>query len=234
MFRIHARTLKRLLIPNNSRCRNFLSHQWCTPFDMNRQTNGHSCCAHPWLQFFVKSNCALTWSEGVRDDVVTPTKTSHLHVPLHQRLTLQLLLLYCLVCLAENNYAGISWSYQQAHSERATDSVMQAVDFCYSMNMSMIRSLCPPGTISHCSTVDSCKESDIVRLIPAGCFSLHQVFFYLYIRISVLSCIIKQYVFRVLCVSSVQIILICLRKQSVSLSDEIMLLACSHTLVTES
>lgn len=145
----------------------------------------------PTEVFFVKSNCALTWSEGVMDDVVTLTKMNHLRVPLQRRLTLQLLLLYCLACLAENNYTGISWRFRQAHSKRATDGVMQAVDFCYSMDMSMIRSLCPPGTISSCSTVESCKGSDISRLVPAGCFSLHPLFVYLYIHFPILSCIIN-------------------------------------------
>lgn len=119
---------------------------------------------------------------------------------------------------------------------RQTDGVMQAVDFCYPMNMSMIRSRSPPGTNSSCSAMDSCKGSDIFRLIPAGCCSLHPIVFYLYIHFPTLSWIIRQHVFRaprLLCVDSVQIILIHLRKQCVSLSDEIMALVCSHILVTE-
>lgn len=186
---------------------------------------------------FVKHNWPLTLSQGVSDCVVTPAKTN-LHVPLRQWFKLQLLLLYCLVCseiIKRASCAAIG-SRTQSRRAQATDGVMQAVDFCYSTNMSMIRSLCPPGTISSCSAMDSCKGSDILRLIPAGRCSPHPIFFYLYIRIPILSCIIRQCVFRVLrplSVDSVQIILIHSKKQCFSLSDEIMVLVCSHTLVTE-
>lgn len=115
----NARTHKRLFIPNNSRCWNCLSHQWCTPFDMNRQMAVP--VAHTLYCNFL-SNPIVRWP-GVKASVMTRlphTKTNHLHVPLHRWLMLQLLLLYCLVCLAENNYAGISWCYRQAHSERVS------------------------------------------------------------------------------------------------------------------
>lgn len=72
---LNASTDKRRLVLNRSRHWNCLSHQWCTPFNMNWQTNGNLCCIYPLLQFFFSNTIAFwPWVKAWANKWLPPHK----------------------------------------------------------------------------------------------------------------------------------------------------------------
>lgn len=131
---LNASTDKRLLVPNRSRRWNCLSHQWCTPFNMNWQTNGNLCCIYPLLHFFPSNTIAFwPWAKASANKWSPPP----------QKWTICVCAPAPVIKVLADHELTIK-QVAQSRRVQAMDGIMQTVDFCQSRNMPMIRSLHPP------------------------------------------------------------------------------------------